>query len=150
MRPPAKGLTMSEQENRQVVERLRALMAAGDLEAAEQEMYEIEAEDFVQYWPQSGEIIRGREASRALNKAYSANTGMAPKMKTLRLLGGPDVYTVEGTIDYGDGTPVSYVGIFEFRDGKLARATEYFANPFEAPAWRAKFAQQADYAAATA
>jgi hypothetical protein len=26
---------------------------------------------------------------------------------------------IEGTIDYGDGTPVSYVGIAEVRDGKL-------------------------------
>lgn len=141
---------MTHHENQQTLERLRDLMAAGDLEAAEQGMYEIEAEDFIQYWPQSGEIIRGREASRALNRAYSSSTGTAPRMKTLRLLGGPDVYTIEGTIDYGDGTPVSYVGIFEFRDGKVVRATEYFANPFEAPAWRAKYAQQADYATATA
>jgi len=141
---------VTHHENQQTLERLRDLMAAGDLEAAEQGMYEIEAEDFIQYWPQSGEIIRGREASRALNRAYSSSTGTAPRMKTLRLLGGPDVYTIEGTIDYGDGTPVSYVGIFEFRDGKVVRATEYFANPFEAPAWRAKYAQQADYATATA
>jgi len=141
---------VTHHENQQTLERLRDLMAAGDLDAAEQGMYEIEAEDFIQYWPQSGEIIRGREASRALNRAYSSSTGSAPRMKTLRLLGGPDVYTIEGTIDYGDGTPVSYVGIFEFHDGKVVRATEYFANPFEAPAWRAKFAQQADYATATA
>ena len=141
---------MSEQENRQIVERMRDLMAAGDIEAAEKVMYEMEADDFTQYWPQSGELIRGRDNARALNKAYSTNTGTLPKMKTLRLSGSGDTFTVEGTIDYGDGTPVSYVGIFEFRDGKLARAIEYFANPFEAPAWRAKYAQQADYAAATA
>ena len=44
---------------------------------------------------------------------------------------------VEGTIDYGDGIPVNYVGIGEIRDGKIFRLTEYFANPFEPPAWRA-------------
>jgi hypothetical protein len=47
------------------------------------------------------------------------------------------VYVIEGTIDYGDGVPVSYVGIMELRDGKVTKLTDYFASPFEAPAWRA-------------
>jgi ketosteroid isomerase-like protein len=42
----------------------------------------------------------------------------------------------------GDGIPVSFVGIIEFRDGKIARMTEYFANPFEAPAWRADLVER--------
>jgi len=46
------------------------------------------------------------------------------------------------TIDYGDGIPVSYVAIGEVRDGKVAKVTEYFANPFEAPAWRADFVER--------
>ena len=58
-----------------------------------------------------------------------------------RMLGSPDMFVVEGTIDYGDGVPVSYVGIGEMRDGKVSRMTEYFANPFDAPAWRADFAE---------
>lgn len=32
---------------------------------------------------------------------------------------------------------MSYVGIGEIRGGKIAHVTEYFANPFEAPEWRA-------------
>jgi hypothetical protein len=28
------------------------------------------------------------------------------------------------------------------RDGKIAKVTEYFANPFEAPAWRADFVER--------
>jgi hypothetical protein len=58
------------------------------------------------------------------------------------MLGGGDVFVVEGTIDYGDGIPVSYVGIGELRDGKIARTTSYFANPFEAPAWRADIVER--------
>jgi hypothetical protein len=53
-----------------------------------------------------------------------------------------DLAVIEGTIDYGNGVPVSYVGVAEFRDGKVAKATEYFADPFEAPAWRAPFVEQ--------
>ena len=49
------------------------------------------------------------------------------------MIGGGDIFVVEGMIDYGDGVPVSYVGVGETRDGKIARMTEYFANPFEAP-----------------
>ncbi len=53
-----------------------------------------------------------------------------------------DAWIVEGTIDYGDGVPVSYVGIGEMRDGKIAKMTEYFANPFPAPEWRAAFVEK--------
>jgi ketosteroid isomerase-like protein len=64
-------------------------------------------------------------------------SGTTPSFTYRRMVGGGDVYVVEGTIDYGDGIPVSYVSIGEVRDGKIAKVTEYFANPFEAPAWRA-------------
>jgi hypothetical protein len=30
----------------------------------------------------------------------------------------------------------------EFRDGKVVYETQYFADPFEAPAWRSKWVQQ--------
>ena len=40
--------------------------------------------------------------------------------------------------------PVSYVGITEMHDGKFTRSTSYFANPFEAPAWRAPFVGRMD------
>jgi hypothetical protein len=38
-----------------------------------------------------------------------------------------------------DGHPVPTVSIMEFRDGKVARETQYFGDPFEAPAWRARW-----------
>ena len=38
-----------------------------------------------------------------------------------------------------DGRPVPTVSIMEFRDGKVAHETQYFADPFEAPAWRARW-----------
>jgi hypothetical protein len=65
-------------------------------------------------------------------------------MKLRRVLGGGDVYVVEGSIDYGDGTDVSYVGVAEFHDGKVRKMTEYFANPFPAPEWRAGIVERMD------
>ena len=73
---------------------------------------------------------------------YPEMSGTSPKMTYKRMLGSEDLFVVEGTIDYGDGVPVSYVGIGELRGGKVARMTEYFANPFEAPAWRADFTER--------
>ena len=75
-------------------------------------------------------------------ETYPEMSGTTPTFTYRRMLGGGDVYVIEGTIDYGDGIPVSYVGIGEIRDGKIARVTSYFANPFEAPAWRADFVER--------
>jgi hypothetical protein len=98
-------------------------------------------DDFVQEWPQSGERLT-RESTLKLGEKYGELSGTNPKFTYKRMLGGGDVFVIEGTIDYGDGVPVSYVGIGEVRDGKIAKMTEYFANPFEAPAWRAEYVEK--------
>ena len=128
--------------NAAVMERFRAAIESGDMGAMTQLLIDAAADDFVQEWPQSGERIRGREASMKLMEGYEGATGSSPKMSFRRMTGSGDSYVVEGTIDYGDGTPVSYVGIAELRDGKVIKITEYFANPFEAPAWRTRFVER--------
>ena len=97
-------------------------------------------DDFVQEWPQSGERLT-KDAAVRVGENYPEMSGTSPKFSYKRMLGGGDLYVIEGTIDYGDGVPVSYVGIGELRDGKVAKVTEYFANPFEAPAWRKPFVE---------
>ena len=93
-------------------------------------------DDFVEEWPQSGERLT-KDAAVQVGENYPEMSGTSPKFSYKRMLGGGDMFVIEGTIDYGDGIPVSYIGIGEVRDGKVAKMTEYFANPFEAPAWRA-------------
>ena len=97
-------------------------------------------DDFVQEWPQSGERLT-KEASIRLAASYGEMSGTSPKFTYKRMLGGGDIFVVEATIDYGDGIPVSYVGVGELRDGKVAKMTEYFANPFPAPDWRKPFVE---------
>ena len=97
-------------------------------------------DDFVEEWPQSGERLT-KDATMRMSE-YGKMTGTTPKFTYKRMLGGGDVFVIEGTIDYGDGIPVSYVGIGELRGDKVAKMTEYFANPFEAPAWRAEFVER--------
>jgi hypothetical protein len=108
---------------------------------------EVGTDDFVEEWPQSGERLTKANSIRTA-EGYQEMSGTSPKFTYKRMLGGGDVFVIEGTIDYGDGVPVSYVGIGELRDGKVARMTEYFANPFEAPAWRADFVERMEPAKA--
>jgi hypothetical protein len=114
---------------------------SGDFSKVGDLIREYATDDFVEEWPQSGERLT-KEASLRLAEHYPEMSGTTPRMAYKRMLGGGDVFVVEGTIDYGDGIPVSYVGIGEVRDGKVAKMTEYFANPFEAPAWRADFVER--------
>lgn len=93
-------------------------------------------DDFVEEWPRSGERLT-KDASTRLAESYGEMSGTSPRFTYKRMLGGGDVVVVEGTVDYGDGVPVSYVGIGEMRDGRISKMTEYFANPFPAPEWRA-------------
>jgi ketosteroid isomerase-like protein len=123
------------------------VLATGDFAKLGNLIREYAADDFVEEWPQSGERL-SKSASAKLTEAYPQMSGTTPKFTYRRMLGGGDVYVVEGTIDYGDGIPVSYVSIGEMRDGKIARVTEYFANPFEAPAWRADFVEKMEPAKA--
>jgi hypothetical protein len=116
-------------------------LKAGNFERMNQLTQEYASDDFVQEWPQSGERLT-KEASMRLGEKYEGLSGTSPKFTYKRMLGGGDVFVVEGTVDYGDGIPVSYVGIGELRDGKVTKMTEYFANPFEAPAWRADFVER--------
>jgi hypothetical protein len=120
---------------------IEAVMKAGDFVGMTALIQKYGTDDFVEEWPQSGERLT-KDASARLAENYPAMSGTSPKFSYRRMLGGGDIFVIEGTIDYGDGTPVSYVGVGEMRDGKVAKVTEYFANPFEAPAWRADFVEK--------
>jgi hypothetical protein len=126
---------------REMAAEYEAVLKTGDFRKVAELTQKYAADDFVEEWPQSGERLT-KEASMKMGEMYPQMSGTSPKFSYKRMLGGGDVFVVEGTIDYGDGIPVSYVGIGEMRDGKVAKMTEYFANPFEAPAWRADFVER--------
>ena len=131
----------------QMAAQVEEILKTGDFPKMTELIQEYATDDYVTEWPQSGERL-SKEASIRLSEAYPQMSGTRPTFKYTRMLGGGDVFVVEGTIDYGDGVPVRYVGIGEVRDGRVARMTEYFANPFEAPAWRAGFVEHMEAATA--
>lgn len=128
-------------DSREMAAAFEAVLKTGDFTKMGELARTFATDDFVQEWPQSGERL-SREASVRMAESYSEMSGTNPRFSYKRMLGGGDVFVIEGTVDYGDGIPVSYVGIGEIRDGKVAKMTEYFANPFEAPAWRADFVER--------
>jgi hypothetical protein len=121
--------------------RFEEVLKSGDFGGLSQLTQEYATDDFVEEWPQSGERLT-KAATIKMAESYPEMSGTSPKFTYKRMLGGGDVFVLEGTIDYGDGVPVSYVGIGELRDGMVSKMTEYFANPFEAPAWRADFVER--------
>ncbi|MGZ8512638.1 MAG: nuclear transport factor 2 family protein [Candidatus Limnocylindria bacterium] len=122
---------------------LRELYSSGDPRELARSITQLASENLVQEWPQSGERIRGLRNVVAVNESYEAATGMAPKLTLRRLVSPGAAWVAEGTIDYGDGTPISIVSILEVGDdGKITRETDYFGNPFEAPEWRRQWVER--------
>jgi len=128
-------------DNRAMAARFEEVLKASDFGGLGQLVKEYATDDFVEEWPQSGERLT-KAASMRMVETYPAMSGTNPTFTCKRILSGGDVIVVEGIIDYGDGIPVSFVGIGEVREGKVKRMTEYFVNPFEAPAWRADFVER--------
>jgi len=121
-------------DNRATLERFVDAMIRGDWDTVES----VIADDGVVDWPQSGERLVGRQACLNVYRNYP---GGPPRYELQRITGGPDVFTIEARGDY-PGERVFMTSIVEFRDGKIARQTDYFASAFEAPSWRADWVQR--------
>ncbi len=128
---------MSEEANRAVVERLIQCINDGRIEV----MDELFHEDAVMDWPQSGEQVVGGDNRRGVYGAFPR----LPKISPRRMLSAGDLVIAEATLDYG-GPSYNTVFIFELRDGRIARETAYWAEPFDAPEWRAQWVRQTDAA----
>ena len=57
-----------------------------------------------------------------------------------RISGSADLWVSECIISY-DGVPTHSVSIMEFSGGFVAHETQYFADPFSPPPWRAALAE---------
>jgi hypothetical protein len=88
--------------------------------------HEIYREDAVLDYPQSGERIRGR---RNIQESRTVQPNKK-RFSVRRMIGGGDLWITEFTLTY-DGVPSYVVSIMEFRDGRVAHETQYFAGPFE-------------------
>ena len=125
---------MGEEQIRESLEAHWRASADGDVEAE----HDIYAEDSICDYPQSGERILGRKNLQALR---SHHPGKPSGFNVRQMLGREDLWVTEYTITY-QGRPAYTVSIMEFREGKVVHETQYFADPFEAPAWRKQWVEQ--------
>ena len=138
---------MNDQQNKEKSSggRDRAIRAALDQHWAASDANDFQTEhliyheDAVLEYPQSGERTRGRSniqnqrASQPNKKRFSIR----------RIIGDGDLWVTEYILTY-DGKPSYTVSIMEFRGDKITRETQYFADPFVAPASRAQWVERMD------
>jgi ketosteroid isomerase-like protein len=96
-------------------------------------------EDAVLEYPQSGERTRGRRNIQG-QRASQPNK---KRFTVRRIIGSGDLWVTELILTY-DGKPSYTVSIMEFKGDKVARETQYFADPFVAPAFRAQWVERMD------
>ena len=124
---------MSEQQNRDALERYFQVFEQQDLDAMEELLHD----DYVEEYPQSGERIRGKDNWRKIAENYP---GLPNMIDHSYVLSG-DLGVMKMTLEY-DGNRVYACEIVDLEDGKIKRARAYFAEPFEAPEWRAQWVER--------
>ena len=123
-------------EDREIRAALDHHWAASDANDLEME-HHIYREDAVLEYPQSDERIRSRKKIQS-SRAAQPNR---KRFTVRRIVGAGDLWVTEYIITY-DGRPSYTVSIMEFLDGKVARETQYFAEPFEPGASRAQWVER--------
>jgi hypothetical protein len=96
----------------------------------------IYAADAILDYPQSGERFRGRSAIEAQRGGHPARR----RFTIRRILGRGDLWVSECVITY-DGVPTCSVSIMQFSGDLVSHETQFFADPFPAPASRAALAE---------
>jgi hypothetical protein len=114
--------SMDENEIREALNRHWAASDANDFDVE----HDIYREDAVLEYPQSGERIRGRHNIQASRHAQPNRK----RFEVRRIVGTGDLWVTEVVITYDD-RPSYSVSVMEFLDGKVARETQYFGDPFE-------------------
>jgi hypothetical protein len=122
-----------DQEIRRALDQHWAASDANDFETE----HLIYREDAVLDYPQSGERTRGRRNIQG----QRASQPSKKRFTVRRIIGGGDLWVTELILTYDD-KPTYTVSIMEFRDDKVARETQYFADPFVAPAFRAQWVER--------
>jgi hypothetical protein len=126
-------MATSEIEIRAALDRHWAASAAGDLETE----HDIYLDDAICDYPQSGERIRGRRNIQALRGHHPDK----PSGFTVRrIVGAGSLWVTEYFITYQEKTSYT-VSIMELSGDKVSHETQYFADPFAAPAWRAQWVE---------
>lgn len=137
-------------------ERYAAALNRGEVDVID----ELFTEDYVDEYPQSGEVIRGRHMLKALMaqrpgdqsragadlatiraRAADELKVVAPMFTVVRVQGRGDAGTTTLRSRYPDGSLWWLVIVYELRDGRIAKSSTFFAQEFDPAPWRAPFVE---------
>src|SRR5580692_8007075 len=124
---------MDENEIREALNRHWAASDANNFDVE----HDIYREDALLEYPQSGERIRGRHNIQASRVAQPNSK----RFRVRRIVGTGDLWVTEFILTYDD-QPSYSVSIMEFLNGKVARETQYFGDPFEPGPSRANWVER--------
>jgi hypothetical protein len=110
-----------------------AASAAGNQDI-EHEIYD---EHVICDYPQSGESIHGK---RNLQNLRSHHPDHPTGFNIRRLFGSGKLWITEYAITY-QGRSFFTISIMEFENYKVVHETQYFAEPFDPPEWRAQWVE---------
>jgi len=122
---------------RRIVERFWELMNANDFSGAGHLFHE----DYVLEFPQSRERLRGRDNFVTFNLEYPAAGPWSFNVHRL-IVDGSHAVTEVTVSDTAVSVPA--ISFFEIRDSLIWRMTEYWPDPFDAPAARAHLVEISD------
>ncbi|MGA7568934.1 MAG: nuclear transport factor 2 family protein [Terriglobales bacterium] len=131
----AQDSKVGDQEIRAALDQHWAASDANDFETE----HLIYHEDAVLDYPQSGERTRGRRNIQG----QRASQPSRKRFTVQRIIGSGDLWVTELILTY-DGKPTYTVSIMEFRGDKVVHETQYFTDPFPAPAFRAQWVERMD------
>ena len=124
---------MTDDQNiRVALDRHWAASDANDFEGE----HEIYRDDAVLEYPQSGELTRGRRNIQGQRESQPNKK----RFTIRRIIGSGELWVTEFILMY-DNKPSYTVSIMEFKGDKVARETQYFADPFPASAFRAQWVE---------
>jgi hypothetical protein len=132
---PAQSSAARDQKIRAALDQHWAASDANDFETE----HRIYHEDAVLDYPQSGERTRGR-ANIQKQRSIQPNK---KRFTIRRIVGSGDLWVTEFILTY-DNKPSYTVSIMEFAGDQVAHETQYFADPFPAPAFRAQLVERMD------
>ncbi|HET9910566.1 MAG TPA: nuclear transport factor 2 family protein [Anaerolineales bacterium] len=121
--------------SKQILERFWTAMQTNDFVAASELLHD----DYLLEWPQSGERIRGRANFVAVNVNYPAHGRWEFTIHRILAEGDEVVSDVSVTDGVLRARAITFSTV---RDGKILRQTEFWPDPFEAPAWRAQWVEK--------
>ncbi|WP_341862698.1 nuclear transport factor 2 family protein [Gymnodinialimonas sp. 57CJ19] len=110
-------------------------MASNDFHAASLCL----TEDFRLQWPQSDEVIEGRENFAAVNAAYPAKGPWTFELR--RIVGQGDQIVTEVCVSDGD-VRATALTFHTVRGDLIALQREFWPDPFEAPTWRSEWVRK--------